>query len=48
MFRGREMAYTEQGLELLKRIADENSDLAVVEQEARREGRHMFMVLALK
>jgi translation initiation factor IF-3 len=48
MFRGREMAYTDHGLELLNRIAEENSDLAVVEQRAKREGRHMFMVLALK
>ena len=46
MFRGRELAYTERGSELLKRIADETSDFAGVEQEARREGRQMFMVLA--
>lgn len=46
MFRGRELAYTERGSELLKRIADETSDFASVEQEARREGRQMFMVLA--
>ena len=48
MFRGREMAYTDHGLELLNRIAEETSDLAVVEQSAKREGRHMFMVLAQK
>ena len=46
MFRGRELAYTERGSELLKRIADETSDFASVEQEARREGRQMFMILA--
>ncbi|MBN1842568.1 MAG: translation initiation factor IF-3 [Deltaproteobacteria bacterium] len=46
MFRGRELAYTERGSELLKRIADETSDFAGVEQEARREGRQMFMILA--
>jgi len=48
MFRGREMAYAEQGFQLLKRIAEETSDLAVVEQEPKREGRQMFMVLAQK
>lgn len=46
MFRGRELAYTERGSELLKRIAAETSDFASVEQEARREGRQMFMILA--
>jgi translation initiation factor IF-3 len=46
MFRGRELAYTGRGSELLKRIADETSDFASVEQEARREGRQMFMILA--
>jgi translation initiation factor IF-3 len=46
VFRGRELAYTERGSELLKRIADETSDFAGVEQEARREGRQMFMILA--
>ncbi|MBE9581102.1 MAG: translation initiation factor IF-3 [Proteobacteria bacterium] len=46
MFRGRELAYTERGSELLKRIADETSDFASVEQDARREGRQMFMILA--
>jgi translation initiation factor IF-3 len=48
LFRGRELAYTGQGLDVLKRIAEETSDLAVVEQETRREGRQMFMVLAQK
>ena len=48
MFRGREMAYAEQGSAILKRIAEEISDLGNVEQEPRREGRHMFMVLAPK
>jgi len=46
MFRGREMVYTEQGANLLLRIAEEMSDMAVIEQQTRREGRQMFMVLA--
>ncbi|NVM57079.1 MAG: translation initiation factor IF-3, partial [Desulfobacterales bacterium] len=33
-FRGREMAYTDRGSALLKRMAEETSDLAVVEQES--------------
>ena len=48
MFRGREMAYADLGSTLLKRVADETSDVSHVEQETRREGRHMFMVLAPK
>ncbi len=48
IFRGRQLAYTEQGFDVLKRIAEETSDVAVVEQETRREGRQMFMVLAQK
>jgi translation initiation factor IF-3 len=48
MFRGREIAYTELGTAILKRIAEETSDICSVEQEIRREGRHIFMVLAPK
>lgn len=48
MFRGRELAYTEQGLQLLKRIAEETAEFGSVEQQARREGRQMFMVLTHK
>lgn len=48
MFRGREIAYTELGTAILKRVAEETADIANVEQEMRREGRHIFMVLAPK
>ena len=48
MFRGREMAYTELGTAILKRMAEETSDISSVEQGIRREGRHIFMVLAPK
>jgi translation initiation factor IF-3 len=48
MFRGREMAYTEQGKKLLERVAEELSDVATVESEAKLDGRHMAMVLAPK
>ena len=48
MFRGRELAYTEKGLEILRRIAEEIVEFGVVEQHARREGRQMFMMVAHK
>ncbi|MBW1740813.1 MAG: translation initiation factor IF-3 [Deltaproteobacteria bacterium] len=48
MFRGRELAYTDLGGALLQRVIEETSEFAVVEQEARREGRVMVMVLAPK
>jgi len=48
IFRGREMAYTDLGLEVLQRVAEETSEFAAVEQEPRREGRIMVMVLAPK
>jgi translation initiation factor IF-3 len=48
MFRGRELAYTEKGLEMLRRIAENAIEFGVVEQHARREGRQMFMILAHK
>jgi translation initiation factor IF-3 len=48
MFRGRELAYTELGTTILKRVAEETSDICNIEQAMRREGRHIFMVLAPK
>ena len=46
MFRGREMAHPELGLRILERIADEVSDIAIVEAAPRQDGRNMTMVLA--
>jgi translation initiation factor IF-3 len=45
-FRGREIHYPEIALEDLKEIAEELSDVAVIEQAPSREGRTMLMVLA--
>lgn len=45
-FRGREITYPEIALEDLKQVAEELSDLAVVEQSPMLEGRTMLMVLA--
>ena len=45
-FRGREITYPEIALENLKEIAEELSDVAVVEQNPSLEGNAMLMVLA--
>jgi translation initiation factor IF-3 len=45
-FRGREASYPEIAVEQLDEIAEELSDVAMVEQKPNREGRTMLMVLA--
>ena len=45
-FRGREITYPEIALEDLKEIAEELSDIAIVEQKPDLEGRNMFMLLS--
>jgi translation initiation factor IF-3 len=45
-FRGREITYPEIAIEQLNEIAQELSDIAVVEQAPDREGHTMLMVLA--
>ncbi len=45
MFRGREMAHPELGLRILQRIAEEVTDIAIVESSPRQDGRNMTMVL---
>ena len=47
-FRGREFHYPEIARELLEGIAEELSDVGVVEQHPNMEGRTMLMVLAPK
>jgi translation initiation factor IF-3 len=46
MFRGREVTHPERGTALLERLADELSDIAVVEQSPSQDGRNMTMMLA--
>ncbi len=46
MFRGREMAHPEQGLQILERLADDLKDLAVIENQPKMEGRNMHMLIA--
>ena len=45
-FRGRDIVYNEQGLELLKRFADALSDLGKIESPPKLEGKRMNMLLA--
>ncbi len=47
-FRGREMAHTDLGLDLLKDFAEKCKDAAVVEKPAKLEGRRMSMFIAPK
>ena len=46
MFRGREVTHPERGTALLDRLADELSEIAVVEQSPIQDGRNMTMLLA--
>ena len=48
MFRCRELSHPELGLNVLTRFAGELTDQAVVEKEAKLEGRNMTMILAKK
>jgi len=45
MFRGREVTHPERGQEILDRLAEELSELAVVEQRPQQDGRNMTMML---
>jgi translation initiation factor IF-3 len=46
MFRGREVTHPERGTALLDRLAEELSDIGVVEQMPLQDGRNMTMMLA--
>lgn len=48
VFRGREIAYTDQGMKILERIEEELKDEVVVEQHPKMEGRNLVMILAPK
>jgi translation initiation factor IF-3 len=47
-FRGREMSHQELGMDLLKRVQDDTTEIAKVEAYPRLEGRQMLMVLSPK
>jgi translation initiation factor IF-3 len=46
MFRGREMAHPEIGLNMLEKLAEDLKDVATVEVPPKLEGRNMHMLLA--
>ncbi len=48
LFRGREITLSRQARELLLKIAEEVSDISIVERHAKFEGRTMIMILAPK
>ncbi len=48
LFRGREIAYADQGMKVLERIREELKDEIVIEQQPKMEGRNLIMILAPK
>lgn len=44
-FRGREMAYQEQGADILSRIENDLKEFGTVEQHPKMEGRQMIMIV---
>ena len=47
-FKGRQMAHTEIGKEVLEKFADRLSEIAEVESEPKLDGRNMIMLLTPK
>jgi len=47
-FRGREVAHQELGMKILDRLQQDTAEFGVVEQQAKREGRQLLMVLSPK
>lgn len=45
MFKGREMAYTEQGEELLNKFIEKVEDVGKIESPIKMEGRNMNVIL---
>jgi len=45
IYRGRELVYIDNGIELLKKIAEEVVDSGTVDQPPKREGRNITMVI---
>ena len=46
MFRGREIAYSEQGFKIMRQLADLVKDISTVESPPKIEGKKMIMILA--
>lgn len=47
-FRGREIEYQELGMKLMQRLAVDVAEIGIIEQEARTEGRQLFMIIGPK
>ncbi|MDI3540476.1 Translation initiation factor IF-3 [Koleobacter methoxysyntrophicus] len=47
-FRGREIAHTDLGQEVLEKMAEELRDIAIVEKKPKVEGKNMVMILSPK
>jgi translation initiation factor IF-3 len=47
-FRGRELAHQELGMEMMQRIEKDLTELGIVEQAAKMEGKQLTMVIAPK
>ena len=47
-FRGREIVHRENGQKLLERVTETLADMAVVEQQAKQEGKTLCMIFAPK
>ncbi|MDQ5985333.1 MAG: Translation initiation factor IF-3 [Syntrophus sp. SKADARSKE-3] len=48
MFRGREIAYTEIGRKIMEEVREALSDVGVIDQHPKLEGRNMIMIIAPK
>lgn len=48
MFRGREMAHTELGFEVMKKVKATLEEMAVVEKEPSQEGRNITMIMSAR
>jgi translation initiation factor IF-3 len=48
LFRGREIAYSDQGFKVLERIKEELKEEVVIEQQPKMEGRNLIMIMAPK
>jgi translation initiation factor IF-3 len=48
MYKGREYAYQETGIDLLNKIAEQVQEFGSIEQEAKKEGRNATMVIVPK
>ena len=46
LFRGREIAYADQGMKVLERIREELKDEILIEQQPKMEGRNLIMIVA--